>query len=152
MPGFNNWGKLAAGLKPACQEIIKQVAFEIATDARGLAPVDTGFMSNSIYVSTVDDSTYDAGNISPPGDSYLLPEEFPPDDMSAVVGVAANYGIYVEMGHHTANGSYVPAQPYFTPALEWGRRSLDAELAVLWANVAGRTGGPLVGSVTDEIV
>lgn len=140
--GFNHWFRVADALKPACQSVVKQVAFEIAKDARGLAPVDTGFLSNSIYVSMEDDSTYDAGNILPPGDSYLLPEEIAPDDMSAIVGVAANYGEYVEFGTR-----FMAAQPYFYPAMEWGRRSLDAELAVLWAKAAGELGGPLVGSV-----
>lgn len=140
--GFNHWGKLALDLKPACQEIVKQVAFEIATDARFLVPKDTGFLNDSIYVGTWDDSTYGAGGMSPPGDSYLLPEEPVPNDMSAIVGVAANYGEYVEFGTR-----FMTAQPYFYPAMEWGSRSLDAELAVLWAKVAGELGGPLVGVV-----
>lgn len=143
--GYNHWGKLAQALKPACQSVVKQVAFEIAADARGLVPKDTGFLNDSIYVGTWEDSTYDTSSIPPPGDSYLLPEEPVPDDMSAIVGVAANYGEYVEFGTR-----FMAAQPYFYPAMEWGRRSLEAELNVLWAKVAGQLGGStiLAGSVT----
>src|SRR5258708_24628871 len=55
---------------------------------------------------------------SPTDDVYLLPEELPSNDMQGLVGVGANYGEFVNYGHHTRSGSYVPAQPFFARSEE----------------------------------
>ena len=75
---------------------------------------------------------------SPPGDSYALPEESPSEDGGSLVGVAANYAIYVEMGHHTrGGGSWVPAQPFFYPAVEQGAEVFGEEGQNLEAYLGG---------------
>lgn len=35
---------------------------------------------------------------------------------------------FVEFGHHTASGSYVPAHPFFTPAVESMKQDLEKRL------------------------
>jgi len=91
-------------------------------------------MQENIYVSDMEGSDYGTGSIAPPGDSYLLPEEKPPDDTSAIVGCAANYSIYLEMGTR-----FMPAQPFFYPARELARPFFDDEL--------GKIDGRLQGSI-----
>lgn len=132
MPGFNNWGKVAAALKPECQRVVHETAKQWQGWAKSEAPYDTGFMQENIYVSDMEGSDYGTGGTSPPGDSYLLPEEKPPDDTSAVVGCAANYSEYVELGTR-----FMTAQPFFYPARELARPFFDDELGKLPGKIAG---------------
>ena len=135
--GFNNWLKLAFALKPANQTVIHNTAKAWQRGARAYAPVDTGFMQENVYVSDMQGSDYDTGGIAPPGDdSYLLPEELPPDDMSAVVGAAANYSIYQEFGTR-----FMPAQPFFYPAAEEASAFFDSEMG----KVESRLAASLIG-------
>ncbi len=115
MSGFNHWGELADKLPAALQHGIDSAAQEVESRIAGNSPYDTGFLRSSVYRSTPESSDYGSAS-APPGDSYLLPEEKPPDDMSAVIGVGASYGIYLEYG--TRN---MPAQPYVTPQTEAAR-------------------------------
>lgn len=55
------------------------------------APVDTGFLKNSIHVVKIGDAHYQ-------------------------VVVGASYGIFIELGHHTRSGSWVEARPFLLPA------------------------------------
>lgn len=127
---FNLFPALARAVRPACQTISSDTARFIEAAAAANAPVDTGFLASSVYsVTPKYGSTYGTMG-SPPGDSYALAEQAPggPDD--SVVGVAANYGIYVEMGHHVKQtGTWVPPQPYFYPAVEQGRAVFPEEAA-----------------------
>ncbi len=125
MAGFNHFPQVAAALKPQARQAIKKTAFEIQLMAQAACPVDTGFLKNSIYTVTVDGSTYgEAG--APPRDSYLLPEVQLDDDLTAYVAVGANYGIYVELGTR-----FMPAQPFFYPAVKRGNDRLDAALSAM---------------------
>ena len=122
---FNYFPEIAAVLKPKCQDAIDKTVLAIAADAQGNAPVRTGFMSENVYAVLTDGtSSYGIGSISPPGDSYLLEEVTPENDMQGIVGAAANYSIYVEMGTYKMG-----AQPFFTPAVMAGETVLDAGLA-----------------------
>ena len=138
MAGFNHWPQIAARLKPAIRKAVTAVAIGLEEDARGNAPKDTGFLASSVYSVTPDyGSTYGEA-LMPPGDSYQLEEVKPDDDTSATVGVSANYGVYVELGHHTrGSGSWVPPQPFFFPAVEAARPVLDDELAKVEASLRG---------------
>jgi len=92
-----------AGLATAANAVM-DTAFEIETDAKLKAAVDTGFMRNSIFVE---------------------PDENPPENtIAATVGVAAEYGIHVDQG--TVNQK---AQPFFTPAVEKGRKSFKDKMS-----------------------
>lgn len=141
--GFNYWERLALALGPSQQTVIHNTAKAWQKAARAYAPVDTGFMQENIYVSDMQGSDYDSGSISPPGDSYLLPEEKPPDDMSAVVGCAANYSIYQEMGTR-----FMPPQPYFYPAGVEAQAVFEAEMK----KTEDRLRNAIIGGVIRGIV
>ena len=144
MPGFNHWRAIAAQIKPGCQKVVTNTAKGIGSTASGNAPRETGFMGDSVYtVTPLEGSTYGQGG-SPPGNSYLLPEVTPPDDMSAAAACGANYSEWVNYGHHTVNGGWVPAQPFWDPAVENGRGTLDSEMAKLGASLGVSLGGSIV--------
>ncbi len=119
---FNHFENIADALPDVLSKVVRKVAFDIQSDAQSLAPRDTGFLANSIYVKTSKDSSY--SQIEQPskeGASLLQEVEAPPDDQTAYVAVGSNYGIYVEYG--TVR---MPAQPYLTPAVEAGQEALEA--------------------------
>lgn len=123
---FNHFPQIAEAFKPAIQQVVKKAAFDVQAAAQSNAPVDTGFLRNSIYVKTSDSSTYGQGAGSPPKDSYLLPEGEVPDDTTAYIAVGANYGIYPELGTR-----FMPAQPYLAPAVEQVRPKFEAAASAL---------------------
>jgi HK97 gp10 family phage protein len=118
MACFNNFSKIAATLPKALSQAVRKTALDIQADAASRAPVDTGFLRNSIYTVTSDGSTYQGGD-------KALPEvQAPGDDQTAYVAVGANYGIYQEMGT-----TRTPAQPYFYPAVEAARGPFEQAMA-----------------------
>lgn len=136
MLGFNNWFKVAAALKPACAEVVRDEVFFCADAIQGVitanGQVVTGFMRDSVYASTANESTY--GQATPPTDDvYLLPEQQPENDQQGVVGVAANYAIYQDMGTR-----FMPAHPFFEPGLELGRAQYDVYMATMEARIRAR--------------
>lgn len=88
---------------------VRKTAYDIEGDAKDRVPVDTGFLRRSIYSVTDRGSGY-------PGGGDVLPARQRPPGISAVVAVAAPYGVFVEYGHHGRSG-----QPYMTPAIERNR-------------------------------
>jgi len=96
------------------------------------APVRTGFLRDSCYAVTPDGtSTY--GEASPPTDDvYLLDEVKPEDDMTGIVGVAANYGIFLEMGTR-----HMSPRPFFYPGVEAGRAQFEENLGEFESLLAG---------------
>ena|SRR5579885_853141 len=121
---FNHFNELADAFHTALSQVVRKAAFDVQAAAATAAPVDTGFLRNSIYVETATDSTYGQGASSPPEGASLLPEiEKPEDDLTAYIGVGANYGIYQEMGTR-----YMPAHPYLAPAVEQVRPNFESAL------------------------
>lgn len=111
---YNLLPELAVRLEETVSKIVRKTAFDIQAKAAAAAPIQTGFLKNSIYVVTgAGESTY--GRVQEPsGSQELLPEvDRPAHKTEAIVAVGANYGIYVEYG--SVHG---PAQPYLTPAAE----------------------------------
>ena len=134
-------GELAERIHRNAAKIVSSTDEAVALKAQLDAPVDTGVLKNSVYASTFKGSGYadakqkvrealgesedgavgnealasEAGNQKRlTADEIMLPEvEQPGDDLTAIVAVGAEYGLYVEMGtvHQTA-------QPYLGPALE----------------------------------
>jgi HK97 gp10 family phage protein len=114
MEDFNHLDALAKALTPAVQKIVTKTAMDIQASAASSAPVDTGFLRNSIYNVTPGASTYGQGASPTHKGSSLLPEVGPlEDNTSAYVAVGANYGVYLEYGTR-----HMPAQPYFYPAVD----------------------------------
>ena len=147
MAGFNHWPQIAAALKPGVQRAVTNTAKAIGGLASDGAPKLSGWMADNVYtVTPLEGSTYGQAGAPPgPSSAYLLPEQQPPDDMSAVVGAAANYSVYVEFGHHVHNSStYVPANPWFFPAVEQGRALLEAELKAVSSELEESIGAAAV--------
>lgn len=61
--------------------------------AKRLCPVDTGRLRNSITHQQYDENT-------------------------EVIGTNVEYAPYVELGHHTSSGKFVPGKPFLKPAAE----------------------------------
>ena len=126
---FNLFPALARAVRPACQTISSDTARFIEAAAAANAPVATGFLASSVYsVTPKYGSTYGTMG-SPPGDSYALPPMEPDGPDESMVGVAANYGEFVNFGHHTRSGSWVPPQPFWDDAIEQGRAVFPEEAA-----------------------
>ena len=118
----NRFQAIANAFPEVLGQVVRKTALDIQANAQSLAPVDTGFLRNSIYTVTSKDSTY--GQVEQPAgkDAYLLPQtEAPPDDQTAYVAVGANYGIYLEYGTR-----YMAPRPYMTPAIEAGEAALES--------------------------
>ena len=106
-------------LKDATAEMIDKAAFLIEGQAKINAPVDTGFMRNSIYVVTPKSNTYSAAKgsaRSARNDRDVAPQANPPEN-GAVVAVGAEYAIYQEM-----------QQAFLYPALESVAASKGGEI------------------------
>lgn len=80
--------KVPARALPLASKVVRKTAKDIEGTAKGLAPVDTGNLKNSI------------------GSQEVGPLE-------AEVRATANYAVYLEMGT-----SRMPAQPYMGPAAD----------------------------------
>ena len=128
----NRFPELAAALKPALQKGVQATGEQMVSNIADPAPRESGFMAENVYVSGPLSSTYGSGSIQPPGDSYLLPEVKPGDDMTAVVGAAADYSVFVNYGTR-----YMPAQPFFDKGVETTRGEFEpimaAELNAAWS-------------------
>jgi HK97 gp10 family phage protein len=78
---------LSADVEEQAKEVVKTATLKTEADAKLLAPVDTGYMRNSIT------STFSSGG------------------MVGTVSVGAEYGLFVEFGT-----SRQPAQPFIFPS------------------------------------
>ena len=133
---FNNFGNIADALPDVLSKVVRKTAFDIQSDAQSLAPRDTGFLANSIYVKTSKDSSYSqVGQPSKEGSSLLQEVEAPPDDQTAYIAVGANYGVYLEYGT-----VHQPPQPYLTPAVEAGQEALEAAASEIESMLKDATG------------
>lgn len=84
---LNNFGRVKAGMEQRAGQFTRKAALDIQAAAASRAPVDTGFLRNSIQAVKV-------------GPAFWR------------VTVGAEYGLYVEYGTR-----YMGAQPYFFPAI-----------------------------------
>jgi HK97 gp10 family phage protein len=124
---YNKFPQSAAALHHAISQVVRKIAFDVQASAQANAPVDTGFLRNSIYTVTSEGSGRAQVGAPTKADSYLFPEiAAPPDDTTAYVAIGANYGEFVEMGTR-----YTPAQPFVTPAVELARGDFEAELGAI---------------------
>jgi len=103
----NRLRNLPGNLRKAGADLVKRTAAAIEGQAKVLCPVDTGALRNSIMVTEK-------------------------GEMSAEVGPHMEYALPVEMGHHTSGGTWVPGQPYLTPAAEGARPAWEAGLRELF--------------------
>lgn len=117
---FNHFAQIASALKPAISKVVRKGAFDLQAQAASRAAVDTGFLRNSVYTVTSDDSTYHS-------DGKMLPEVPPPeDDQSAYAAVGAEYGAFVNYGT-----THQPAQPFWEPAIDAVRPGFESAVAAI---------------------
>ena len=120
--------RIAAQLGMKRKDIGRRIAFEIESEAKQLAPVDTSALRNSIYTVTQDEDNYASASAAAKGkrgDIQTEAHPSPTGNIIANVGPCVEYAEPVEYGHtrgvsvmgetFTAN---VAAQPYLTPAVE----------------------------------
>lgn len=131
----NRLPELQRQLPEVVYEIIRRGANDTARTIREDAPKDTGAMAASVYVATKKGSTY---NFSVARAKALRPEwevynDNPgrPDENSVVLGVAIGYAGFVEYGHHSRAGNWVPAQPFFFRNVSIGIQMIIEELSEL---------------------
>ena len=130
MAGFNLFPVMSARMHQAIKEIVAETASELETEMQIRAPVNTGYLMDSIYSTTAYGSSY---GVSSYGGKEAFPEEPPPeDDHTAYVAVAAEYGAFVEMGTRKMG-----AQPYFFPAVEALRPEFTRALSKLERRMRG---------------
>lgn len=114
---FNNWQAIADALIPACEQAVTDTAkagkghFQEQIQTNG--QVRTGFMLGSVYASTPQGSDYTGGD-------KALPEEKPSSNTEAIIGVAAEYGIFNDMGTVHMSG-----KPIAAPAMDRTREDFD---------------------------
>lgn len=122
---FNHFHDLANAFYDRVTLAVKKVAFDLQANVQkqitANGQVVTGFMRNSVYVVTNKTSTYEAS-----GDEMLPQVETPPDPHTAYVAVGASYAIYPNYGTR-----YMPAKPFWEPAIEETRRSMPEKMATL---------------------
>jgi HK97 gp10 family phage protein len=123
------WDELSDQMHLAFSQMVRKAAFDIQANAQVNAPVDTGFLRNSIYTVTDEGSSYGKGGAG----GELLPEIEPVAvPTEAYVAVGANYGIFVEYGTvHT------PSQPYLTPSVDKVRESFQMAIERLESHLRG---------------
>ncbi len=156
MESFNHFGSIADALPQVLGQVVRKTAFDVQAGAVRRAPVDTGFLRASIYTVTSEGSTYGEGHVKParitktarkkaasslsgltssfstPYGYYLLPSvQAPENEQTAYVAVGAEYGIYLEFGTR-----YMPAKPYFYPAVEHARAGFESALSRIEAKLA----------------
>lgn len=91
-----NFKPVLAQEKRAVSQLIRKVTLDTEADMKQRAPVDTGFLRNSIQ------------------------SEFE-GEMTGIVSVGADYAVHQEYG--TSN---MAAQPFFEPAMERAKSVLEA--------------------------
>lgn len=135
MQSFNHFPEIIAAMDKAQSDVIRKTAFDLAAamqaKIRANGQIDTGFMVNSVYVRTYDESTYSA--IDQPMRKHVeaFPEvERPPDNKTAYVAVGAPYGYWQNYGTHK-----MPARPFLEPSVDLIRPDFEAALAAIEAKV-----------------
>lgn len=99
---FNHFEAIAARLVAACINIDQKTAQDVVEIAQSLAPVDTGFLRDSIHTE--------------PGE----------DEFTTNIVVGASYGIYQEFGTR-----FQPGTPFLFPAVEQGGGVFESNFSEL---------------------
>lgn len=120
--------QLATSLPERASRGVAGVARELRDLAAAAAPRATGSMAASIYVATHDGSDYaerTADALARNPKAVMLEEVTPDGPSEAIVGVAANHGIFLEYGtvRHAAS-------PFLTPAAEAARANLPEHMTL----------------------
>lgn len=130
MDEFNDWDKIADKFEQATDQVVRKTAFDIHAGYQARARVDTGFMKNSAYVVTDQESTYGQGPAPTKKDATLLPEEKPEGPHEAIIGVGADYALPMEFGtaHMSPHPAMIPAVDAARPGFEDAMSKIEDKL------------------------
>lgn len=125
---YNNWSKIADAFDEAQSQVVRKTAFDWLANAqaqiRANNQVDTGFMVNSGYVRTYDESTYAASGDPLKKGQQKFPEvEKPANNKEAYMAFGASYAWYQNYGT-----SRIPARPFLEPSHDLTQASFDEAL------------------------
>lgn len=112
--------KLTQDLRSDLSAVIRKGAFDIEGQAKVAAPVDTGALRASIYVSVQGGGDYSAAEAAAKASNAkaeLFPENAPSEPLTAHVAVGVSYGAPVEF-----------KKPFLLPAVERVRGPLLAAI------------------------
>ena len=126
---FNNWSKIADAFDEAISQVVRKTAFDWQANAqaqiRANNQIDTGFMTNSGYVVTSEDSSYsNIGQTVKKGQKAFEPVEPPTDKHTAYLAFAAMYAWWQNYGT-----TKIPARPFLEPSRETTRPSFEEALS-----------------------
>jgi HK97 gp10 family phage protein len=142
---YDRIDELRGALRREASAAVRKAAYDIEAAAKQAAPVDTGFLRNSIYTVTSQGSRYGGAQARAENrrsEKYagtrrsrrlgkrvsvggrMLPEvDGPASDLDAIVAVGAGYGAYVELGT-----SRMAGRPFLGPAAEAVRPAFEAAM------------------------
>jgi len=126
---YNHFPQIASALDDVLGQVVRKTAFDLQANMqaqiRANQQIDTGFMVNSVYVRTSDESTYaTSGDPVKKGQKKLDEVEAPPDTHTAYVGVGASYGYWQNYGT-----SRIPARPFLEPSIAQTMPAFEEALA-----------------------
>lgn len=136
MEDFNHFGEAAKAFHTAISQVVRKTAFDGLANSqvviRSNGQIKTGFMINSGYVVTHDESTY--GNVQQPGEKQqLLPEiDKAENDLTAYWAFGALYSIFQEMGTR-----FLPARPFVAPGAEVTREPFEKSMSLIEDKMRG---------------
>jgi HK97 gp10 family phage protein len=147
----NHFPKALRRLQPAMAKAVAVIAAEVQAEASQNAPIDTGFLRNSIRMQLFGQdgspAAYPSGPVYSRARKKMVtikpvsiePYQPPRHELEAIVAVGAHYGIYVELGTDRMG-----AQPYLLPAVEAVRpkvqKIVEHYLNQMLAQVTGQGG------------
>jgi HK97 gp10 family phage protein len=107
--------RVAAALGKNRDAIVRIIGFDIESESKQNAPVDTSALRNSHYTETPEGNTFDVAESHAKGaNPKVTTIQHPkPDEGFVNVGPSVDYAEFVEFGT-----SRQGAQPYLTPAAE----------------------------------
>jgi len=123
---FTEWGD---AISKRLIVVTREMAQDLVNDINTSAPVDTGALSHSCYVSMMEFSGYaealDALKRLNPKckDTPIAEVPSPTKPDQANVGIVAPYWQYVEYGT-----VYAPAQPFVNPAIQRSQERIRAKI------------------------
>lgn len=112
--------KLIVNMPENADQIVRKTAFRVEGYAKMLAIWETTAMKNSIYVVTSRTSEFmqaAAMALALRPDANIVELPTPNRTGVAYVGPCVDYGVYVELGHHTSTGRMITGRPFMAPAL-----------------------------------
>ena len=95
-----------------------EIGYIVASQAKLLAPVETGLLASSIHVrgNGVGSMPEAPGRLGSGNFTTARPIQDPESDNEVLVGTSVSYGPYVEFGVRNRNG-----QPFLRPSLDLAR-------------------------------